>query len=135
MLVFQSQQWPDRVRSIHACTSLATGSSAVTRTGLSRFGKEAIGREPDSGVGAKNRPAGIGDRFFETVLAAHRRTADAAGVNWKTAIYQQVREEMSGNELAIERMCELAGVSRRGFYRFDLHPRVPGSGVVRERIV
>ena len=26
---------------------------------------------------------------------------------------------MSGNELAIERMCELAGVSRRGFYRFD----------------
>jgi putative transposase len=26
---------------------------------------------------------------------------------------------MSGYELAIERMCELAGVSRRGFYRFD----------------
>jgi transposase len=25
----------------------------------------------------------FGDRFFETVLAAHRRTADAAGVNWK----------------------------------------------------
>jgi putative transposase len=25
---------------------------------------------------------------------------------------------MSGNELAIERMCALAGVSRRGFYRF-----------------
>lgn len=26
---------------------------------------------------------------------------------------------MSGNELAIERMCKLAGVSRRSFYRFD----------------
>jgi putative transposase len=26
---------------------------------------------------------------------------------------------MSGNVLAIERMCELAGVSRRGFYRYD----------------
>ncbi len=26
---------------------------------------------------------------------------------------------MSNHELAIERMCELAGVSRRGFYRFD----------------
>ena len=26
---------------------------------------------------------------------------------------------MSGQELAIERMCELAGVSRRSFYRFD----------------
>lgn len=26
---------------------------------------------------------------------------------------------MSGNELAMERMCELAGVNRRSFYRFD----------------
>jgi putative transposase len=26
---------------------------------------------------------------------------------------------MSANELAIERMCDLAGVSRRGFYRFE----------------
>jgi putative transposase len=26
---------------------------------------------------------------------------------------------MSANELGIERMCDLAGVSRRGFYRFD----------------
>jgi hypothetical protein len=67
----------------------------------------------------KNRPAGVGDRFVETVLAAHRRTADAAGVNWKGTIYQQVRQEMRTKELAIERMCELASVSRRGFYRFD----------------
>jgi transposase InsO family protein len=59
------------------------------------------------------------------VLAAHRRTADAAGVNWKPAIYQQVREEVRDNEFAIERMCELAGVSRRGFYRFDPEVR-PG---------
>jgi len=53
------------------------------------------------------------------VLAAHRRTADAAGVNWKAAIYQQVRQEMNAKELAIERMCELASLSRRGFYSFD----------------
>src|SRR4051794_10796771 len=26
---------------------------------------------------------------------------------------------MTANELAIERMCDLAGVSRKGFYRFD----------------
>jgi putative transposase len=26
---------------------------------------------------------------------------------------------MTANELAIESMCRLAGVSRRGFYRFD----------------
>ena len=60
------------------------------------FGQEESRREPGSGTGAENRPAGVGDRFFETVLAAHRRTADAAGVDWKSAIYQQVRQEMSG---------------------------------------
>jgi putative transposase len=42
-------------------------------------------------------------------------------------MYQQVRQEMSGNELAIDRMCELAGVSRRGFYRFDPDAK-PGEG-------
>jgi hypothetical protein len=31
---------------------------------------------------------------------------------------------MSGAELAIERMCALAGVSRRGFYRFDYDEEV-----------
>ena len=97
----------------------ATGFSAVARAGVSGFGEEESRGEPGSGVGAGNRPADLGDRFFETVLAAHRRIADAAGVNWKAAIYQQFRQEMSANELAIESMCTLAGVSRRGFYRFD----------------
>src|SRR5947209_8910604 len=60
----------------------------------------------------------MGDRFFETVLAAHRRTVDAAGVNWKAALYQQMRQEVKRKRLAMERMCVLAGVSRRGFYRF-----------------
>ena len=36
-------------------------------------------------VGAQDRPAGSGNRFFEEVLAAHRGTADAAGVDWKSA--------------------------------------------------
>src|SRR5947209_6949215 len=60
----------------------------------------------------------MGDRFFETVLAAHRRTADAAGVNWKAALYQEMGQEMKRKRLAMERMCVLTGVSRRGFYRF-----------------
>jgi putative transposase len=54
------------------------------------------------------------------VLAAHRRTADAAGIDWKSAVYQKVGEEVSaGRRLSIERMVELGGVSRSGFYRFD----------------
>ncbi len=37
-------------------------------------------------IGAQDRPAGSGNRFFEEVLAAHRGIADAAGVDWKSAV-------------------------------------------------
>jgi putative transposase len=54
------------------------------------------------------------------VLAAHRATADAAGVNWKSAVYRKVEEEVKANRgLTIERLVELGRVSRSGFYRFD----------------
>jgi putative transposase len=54
------------------------------------------------------------------VLAAHRGTADAAGVDWKSAIFQKVKEEVkTDGGLTVERMVELAGVSRASFYRFD----------------
>jgi putative transposase len=54
------------------------------------------------------------------VLAAHRRTADAAGIDWKSAVYRKVGEEVSaGRGLTIERMVKLGRVSRSGFYRFN----------------
>jgi putative transposase len=54
------------------------------------------------------------------VLAAHRGTADAAGIDWESAVYRKVQEEVTaGRELTIERMVELARVSRASFYRFD----------------
>ena len=54
------------------------------------------------------------------MLAAHRGTADAAGVDWKSAVYRKVEEEVKADRgLTIERMVELARVSRAGFYRFD----------------
>jgi len=41
---------------------------------------------------------------FESVLAAHRRTADTTGIDWKSAIYQKVTEEASAwRNLNIER--------------------------------
>ena len=56
---------------------------------------------------------------FEGVLAAHRRTADAAGVDWKSAVYGKIGEEVSaGRRLTIERMVKLGRVSRASFYRF-----------------
>jgi hypothetical protein len=57
---------------------------------------------------------------FEGALAAHRGTADAAGVDWKSAVYQKPQEEVkAGGRLTVERMVKLGRVSRSGFYRFD----------------
>src|SRR3954452_906014 len=54
------------------------------------------------------------------MLAAHRRTADAAGIQWKSAVYRKIGEEViAGRGLTIGRMVELARVSRASFYRFS----------------
>jgi putative transposase len=54
------------------------------------------------------------------MLAAHRGAADAAGIEWKSAVYRKVEEEVkAGWGLTIERMVELGRVSRSGFYRFQ----------------
>jgi putative transposase len=54
------------------------------------------------------------------VLAAHRGTADVAGIDWKSAVYRKVAEEVTaGRRLSIERMVELGRVSRSGFYRHE----------------
>jgi transposase InsO family protein len=61
------------------------------------------------------------------VLAAHRRTADAAGVDWKSAVYRKIEEEVKLDRgLTVERMTELGRVSRSGFYRFDDRCERPG---------
>jgi putative transposase len=60
------------------------------------------------------------------VLAAHRRTADAAGVDWKSAVFKKIEEEVKADvELTVERMVELARVSRASYYRFDEHAVPP----------
>jgi len=46
--------------------------------------------------------------FFEGVLAAHRGAADAAGTDWKSAVYRKVQEEVKADRgLTIARMVEL----------------------------
>src|SRR5437868_15267433 len=62
---------------------------------------------------AQNRPAGAGAGFFEGVLAAHRGTADAAGVDWKAAVHRKAQEEVKANRgSSIERMVKLGRVAR-----------------------
>jgi putative transposase len=54
------------------------------------------------------------------VLAAHRRTADAAGINWQSAVFRKIGEEVKTDRgLTVKRMVELAQVSRASYYRFD----------------
>jgi len=85
----------------------------------------AVGRGPARPTGGQDRPTGAGDRFFEGVLSAHRRAAEAAGGDWKNrCVYQQIQTQRDGAEaLTAKRMCAL-GVSRAGFYHFP--PRWPG---------
>jgi hypothetical protein len=53
-------------------------------------------------------------------LALAERTADAAGIDWKSAVYRKIGEEViAGRGLSIERMVELARVNRASFYRFN----------------
>jgi len=57
--------------------------------------------------------------FLKGFLAAHRRTADAAGIEWKSAVYRKIGEEViAGQGPTIERTVELARWSRASFYRF-----------------
>jgi hypothetical protein len=47
------------------------------------------------------------------VLAAHRGAAYAAGIEWKSGVYQKIQEEVkAGGGLTIERMVEPGRVSR-----------------------
>ena len=53
-----------------------------------------------------------GDRFFERVLAVQRGTADAADIDWNSAVHRKVGEEVSaGGRLSIGGMVKVGGVS------------------------
>src|SRR5580704_5390417 len=74
----------------------------------------------DRRVRTKDRTANVGNRFFEGMLAAHRGTADVAGIDWRSAVYRKVTEAAKSNPgLSVARMVELGRVSRSSFYRFD----------------
>jgi hypothetical protein len=56
--------------------------------------------------------------LWEVVLAAPRRTAEVAGLDWKSAVYRPVAEEVTaGRRRRIEGMVEPGRVSRSGVYR------------------
>src|SRR3984957_4776042 len=99
---------------------LAARVAARPRQCISWQRAASLVRRQDRRVGTKDRTANLGNRFFEGVLAAHRGTADVAGIDWKSAVYRKVTEAAKSNPgLSIARMVELGRVSRSTFYRFD----------------
>jgi len=77
-------------------------------------GFKAVASGEDSGSG-----------FFQRCLAKSRGSTPERRRLWRDGIYEQVREVMPmQGGLSVERMCELARVSRAGFYR-SLHQREP----------
>ena len=71
----------------------------------------ARGESPEAGVGLE----GTGSGFFQRGL---RGATPAEWKSWRAGIYDQIRDVMSRQGgLRIERMCQLAQVSRAGFHR------------------
>jgi hypothetical protein len=65
-----------------------------------------------------------GSGFFQKCLAKSRGSTPAEQQVWREGIYDQIREvvPLQGG-LSIERMCQLARVSRAGFYRWLQEPQ------------
>src|SRR5207248_10627600 len=99
---------------------LAARVPGGTRECVSGQWEAALVRRTGCRAGAQDRAAGAGDRFFEGLLAAHRRTADAAGIDWESAVFRKISEEVKMDRgLTMKRMVKLAQVSRASYYRFD----------------
>src|SRR6202008_4457712 len=80
------------------------------------------GKQPvEASPGGENAGAG----FFQRCLAKSRGATPAERYQWREGVYDEIQEVMPvQGSLSIERMCQLAGVSRAGFYR-SLQERAP----------
>src|SRR5580692_4396289 len=71
----------------------------------------------DRSLGADRRRSVAGAGFFRECLAKDRKEG-RDDRRWRECIYAEIRSRMrSQGGLSIQRMCELAGVSRASFYR------------------
>ena len=87
--------------------------------------RNRIGGINGSRTGGQDRPDGghhwrpvAGTRFFRECLAKGQGKSSDERREWRQCIYAEIRSRVqSQGELSIQRMCELAGVSRASFYR------------------
>src|SRR5260370_5597813 len=88
--------------------------------------------QTQANAGQQNNRGG----FFQTCLAKSKGSTPPEVCRWRRGIYDEIRTRMPvQGGLSIERMCQLAEVSRVGFYRYlragwpaevDLRSAVPG---------
>lgn len=98
--------------------------------GTKAFTGNGKARAEDSRIGELERKVGrqAGGRFFAALLAACRGAAPAASIDYTRLVYPYIEKEMSlASLLPLWRLCELATVSRAGFYRWQHAPPVGDS--------
>src|SRR5207244_13297359 len=115
---------------------LETGTAGTRGQSVRGQRTEPSDREPDCRSGAEGGPPGLGDRFFGTMLAACRTAAEAASVDYPRLVYPYVDKEVSlATPIPLDRLCELAKISRPGFYRWrNAPPAVDADMDLRDEI-
>jgi hypothetical protein len=75
---------------------------------------ERGGRPAEAGAGGPD----AGSKFFQKCLAKTEGATPSERRQWRASIYEQIGEVMRlQGETSVERLCQLAGVSRAGYYR------------------
>ncbi len=114
--------------------SVACATGAAGKRPAAAAGSQAGTGEPTAEADAGGEGAGGG--FFARCLAQSRGTTPEQRQQWRSGIYDQVREVMPvQGSLSVERMWRLTQVSRAGYYRsFQEHCPVEEEMLVRSAI-
>src|SRR6266851_1569900 len=84
-----------------------------------------VGCRTDCPAGTEDRTADDGDRFFKKSLAGFQGTSSASRRQWRRRLFKQIEQAVKEAGAAVMELCQVAGVSRAGYYRFQ--QRVPES--------
>src|SRR5205823_3042578 len=74
-------------------------------------------RATHRGVGTQDRSAIAGSRFFAKSLQACKGVSPEEHRDWRDSIYVEIRSMMQLGGFQASHACEIARVSRAGFYR------------------
>jgi putative transposase len=77
---------------------------------------------------AQDRTAGDGDRVPKKSLAAFQGASPDSRRQWQRRLYQQIRQAAKTGA-AVNGLCQAAGVSRTGYYRFLVRPQPQEAGM------